>query len=60
MEQAELRCIKCKCEIHGAHYNTPDGRYCVKCWDNVPKIKKQKLEQQLIRALSSTPSLFDM
>ena len=52
MEQPKLRCIKCKCEISGAHYNTPAGRYCVKCWDKVPARKKKMMEQVMKNQLN--------
>lgn len=58
MEQSKLRCIKCKCEISGAHYNTPAGRYCIQCWGKVSPRKKKLMEKLAIERLANMGKLF--
>ena len=59
MEQPKLRCIKCHCEISGAHYNTPAGRYCVKCWAKVSPRKKELMQKLAMERLMSAGNLFE-
>lgn len=59
MEQPKLRCIKCGCEINGAHYNTPAGRYCFKCWDKVPARKKKMMERLAMERFAGVGRLFE-
>lgn len=55
MDEPTLTCIQCGCKITEGHYNTPDGRYCTKCWSKVPKSRKQEMEQEIIRKWSTPP-----
>lgn len=59
MEEIKTYCIKCGCEICGAHYNTPIGCYCFECWDKVPAKKKQQLTDEALRAMARWGGLFD-
>ena len=59
MEQPKIRCIKCRCEIGGAHYNTPAGRYCFKCWDKVPARKKKMMERLAMERFANLGRLFE-
>lgn len=46
MKPLKLHCKKCKCEINGAHYNTPIGRYCIACWEGVPLRERKRLQKE--------------
>lgn len=59
MEQPKIRCVKCRCEISGAHYNTPIGRYCIKCWEKVPARKKKMMEQLAMERLTDSGRFFE-
>jgi len=38
----EMKCIRCKKEIKEGegHYKTPEGNFCVKCYEKYIKLKK--------------------
>lgn len=51
MEKPKPCCIKCKCEINGAHYNTPIGRYCIACWERVPLCERKRLQKEYLNRM---------
>lgn len=53
MEQPKTYCKECKCEINGAHYNTPIGRYCIACWEGVPLRKRKRLQKEHLNRMTN-------
>lgn len=53
MEPPKIHCIKCKCEINGAHYNTPLGRFCIACWKRVPLRQRRQLQKEYLERMTN-------
>lgn len=54
MTITKLQCEICGKPINGGCYNTPNGLFCVDCWENkVTKQLKKDCERKVLRRLQS-------
>ena len=51
-------CKQCGKPITGGHYATPDGTFCLECWNKMPRPKKDKLLRLALHRFLNAPTLF--
>lgn len=50
----KLQCKRCGKPIKGGCYNTPDGPFCVDCWENkISEKTKKNYEKQALKRLQT-------
>ena len=50
-------CKQCGCEIKAGCYNTPNGTYCVDCWEQKPRQEREEIFKTSLRRLAALGGL---